>query len=255
LKRQHCAKGFIVDTPSKICIVCGEDCSGRPRTRDAQRRYTCRVCYETLQAARARAATADAVPFDSEESPPDAFSTGGPAAAPCPFCTNLLPPGSEVCIICGYNRRTGQRLSTRALHASGERAPPVSPAMDALSTPAGIGLGLFALYAAAFALALANPGSGSLIFMSVVGLGSFGTGIYRIIAAIQDKHLGYGICGILVYVTGCLGLVLYIVMLCYTFATNTRARLKAATLAEIASFPLIAIIFVLHLDHMESIFK
>lgn len=40
-------------TPGKICIRCGQDCSGRPRTRDPQGRYTCRGCYDKLMGAAA----------------------------------------------------------------------------------------------------------------------------------------------------------------------------------------------------------
>ncbi len=42
-------------TPAKTCIKCGQDCSGKPRTKDAQGRYTCRECYDKLMAARAGA--------------------------------------------------------------------------------------------------------------------------------------------------------------------------------------------------------
>lgn len=31
---------------SKTCVICGEDCSGRPRTKDARGRYFCIPCYE-----------------------------------------------------------------------------------------------------------------------------------------------------------------------------------------------------------------
>ncbi len=31
---------------SKICVICGEDCSGRPRTKDPRGHYYCLTCYE-----------------------------------------------------------------------------------------------------------------------------------------------------------------------------------------------------------------
>ncbi len=40
-------------TPAKTCIKCGQDCSGKPRTKDPQGRYTCRECYDKVTAARA----------------------------------------------------------------------------------------------------------------------------------------------------------------------------------------------------------
>jgi len=30
----------------KLCVICGEDCSTRPRIKDKQGRYACRACYE-----------------------------------------------------------------------------------------------------------------------------------------------------------------------------------------------------------------
>lgn len=91
--------------PGKICIKCGRDCSGTPRTKDAQGRYTCRECYDKLMAARAGTpATSTVQPAKAVEVKPriaNAAPVGAPAnpiVAGAP-ATGLLhdaaPPNEE----------------------------------------------------------------------------------------------------------------------------------------------------------------
>jgi hypothetical protein len=43
--------------PAKLCVFCGADCAGRPRTKDAQGRYYHKECYEkVMKERRAQAA-------------------------------------------------------------------------------------------------------------------------------------------------------------------------------------------------------
>ncbi|MCH7849181.1 MAG: hypothetical protein IIB53_12550 [Planctomycetes bacterium] len=44
----------------KICVICGEDCSGRPRIKDSKGRYCCKSCHE--EALPRKRAPADAAP-------------------------------------------------------------------------------------------------------------------------------------------------------------------------------------------------
>ncbi len=48
--------------PAKICSVCHEDCSRKPREKDAQGRYTCGPCAEKLRAKAAARPTATPAP-------------------------------------------------------------------------------------------------------------------------------------------------------------------------------------------------
>src|SRR5262245_38055066 len=48
-------------TVEKICTLCGEDVSGKPRVKDVRGRYYCKPCAEQAEA-RARAASAIAEP-------------------------------------------------------------------------------------------------------------------------------------------------------------------------------------------------
>lgn len=44
----------------KVCVICGEDCSGRPRIKDSKGRYCCKSCHE--EALPRKRAPADAAP-------------------------------------------------------------------------------------------------------------------------------------------------------------------------------------------------
>ncbi|MHC4427755.1 MAG: anti-sigma factor family protein [Planctomycetota bacterium] len=45
-------------SPAKICVLCGEDCSKRPRVKNHRNQYACRACAEAQQARRRREAPA-----------------------------------------------------------------------------------------------------------------------------------------------------------------------------------------------------
>ena len=119
---------------TKICAICGEDCSARPRVKDPKGRYFCRACYE--QAMRRRQAVAQR----EQPEPVDVFeaierSEGAEAdgdagrrfdisTAPglafggnrCPGCDAELPIGTVICVNCGIHVGTGRSvLTSRAL--------------------------------------------------------------------------------------------------------------------------------------------
>ncbi len=118
----------------KICSICGQDCSGRPRTKDKRGRYYCRACYERAKArlavrkggegagsaaAGGAADPAVGVVFSSEgaenpqavtdfimleSSAPVLRSQGGA----CPHCAQPMSIGWIRCDHCGYDKRTGE---------------------------------------------------------------------------------------------------------------------------------------------------
>ncbi|MBX3357924.1 MAG: hypothetical protein KF745_05805 [Phycisphaeraceae bacterium] len=117
--------------PAKICIRCKQDCSSRPRTKDAAGRYTCRDCVEALQANRAAQAAAAPVAAVAESEPwafdpaddnaaifgladaPAAAPSAKPAGGPCKGCGNFIAPGVVVCTNCGFNTKTGKQLGVK----------------------------------------------------------------------------------------------------------------------------------------------
>lgn len=102
--------------PSKICMVCKQDCSHRPRSKDKQGRYTCDECTERrgapvrspAGAASSPPADDDIIPFLEEESAPARPAAGGP----CPNCARPMMAESIICMGCGFNRTTGRNVTT-----------------------------------------------------------------------------------------------------------------------------------------------
>lgn len=101
----------------KHCRICGADCAGKPRIKDPQGRYYCKGCYDTAQASETQSE-----PVDPDIIPLDAPMLEAPAIVPCPSCGNGLPPGTVVCLGCGYNGATGQQAHTVALEPPSVRS-------------------------------------------------------------------------------------------------------------------------------------
>lgn len=127
----------------KICVICGEDCAGRPRTKDPKGRYYCTPCYQRLRESRAAArrapkpdpvATQDAadeviplepvgpdgaplgddlvIPLEEIEQPTPQPVATPDATVPCPSCGVMLASGVKVCVDCGINVESGRSIVT-----------------------------------------------------------------------------------------------------------------------------------------------
>lgn len=109
--------------PAKICAICGEDCSSKPRTKDAAGHYYCRECHEAALRKRRAAAR----PTPRPEPPPsiappddgDAYGILGALVEEaqaeagvihCPGCGAEMPAGAVICTNCGLNMHTGRAL-------------------------------------------------------------------------------------------------------------------------------------------------
>ncbi len=134
--------------PAKTCQICKQDCSKKPRIKDAQGRYFCEACVAQRKAEAALLAGADpkpgpesrstpgqrprpAVPadaplaLDDAESPPlsadfwDAPSSSAPNPAEgvptvrCGSCGAPMMGSAVVCTLCGYNSQTGKKLKIK----------------------------------------------------------------------------------------------------------------------------------------------
>ncbi|MCC6677224.1 MAG: zinc ribbon domain-containing protein [Phycisphaerales bacterium] len=105
------------DATAKICIICRQDCSNRPRVKDAKGRYLCKSCEQARakrETAPAGAAASPGPDSDPDSNPfdlmPDSLLSDGPA--PCPACNQPIPAGSVLCLHCGFDVRKGARLLT-----------------------------------------------------------------------------------------------------------------------------------------------
>ncbi|UCG88053.1 MAG: hypothetical protein JSW71_05780 [Gemmatimonadota bacterium] len=129
------------DSLEKVCVLCGEDCSRRPRTKDRKGRYYCRSCYETAlrrQRAGKPVHAAKNLPPPPQEDGlnlDDKFDPFADVVAParsgpvtakpgpqCPGCGAELASGALVCANCGYHKTSGRRVTPRAVHSGAKPA-------------------------------------------------------------------------------------------------------------------------------------
>lgn len=110
----------------KVCVHCAMDCSGKPRVKDTQGRYSCQACVNRLAAqaleasrrAEAPSAVATAEPGDDEA---DLYSLAEPEVAAvatptqqmgCPECGAAMKVTAVLCVSCGYQVKTGSVAQT-----------------------------------------------------------------------------------------------------------------------------------------------
>lgn len=138
--------------PKKVCVNCGDDVSGKPRTKDPEGKYYCAGCYGKLQAAAAKppqAAAAKPANGVANGAPkvamPQAVKPGDPlhphsegpipiapsddvmsrlaaeavaaTSEQCPNCHRPWRKNSTLCTYCGFNSASGKQISTKVLRA------------------------------------------------------------------------------------------------------------------------------------------
>lgn len=110
---------------SKICGICGQDCSKKPRTKDPSGRYFCQACYDTARAKQAGgltgnrpapnvAATIADPGMANDELFADLVNAPPVAERLCPGCGAPLAPNAVLCVHCGTSLSGNQvgRLET-----------------------------------------------------------------------------------------------------------------------------------------------
>jgi hypothetical protein len=232
----------------KVCIVCGQDCSAKPRTKDPQGRYTCKECFDKLAAKRAQTA---APPAPRPAAPPKpAARPQAPPVAPlveqapdddvvmagllkdvpamtetCPSCGAGMLAGAAVCTMCGYNKETGRTLATKALKAPKERKIRTGPAFSL--TPGMTFLIGIVVFGTPAALTAASPD------MAVVGYGVLALfGLVLVILTLIAGFKESPTTGVILLVTLFIPIAsLY--WLYWIFSRNEDERLKAAWGANI----------------------
>lgn len=162
--------------PSKICGICGEDCAGRPRTKDPQGRYFCRSCYDEALARKQQSSASPskhplpnvgATVIDPGVSNDELFADAIEAPpvetmSPCPSCGAGMPAGAALCVSCGYSPQTGGKLSTKKMKAPREKR---STTLSAFAVAGGV----VAVSVIWFLLSLAVPAAAiGLLFIATL---------------------------------------------------------------------------------------
>ena len=198
------AEGLISE---KVCGICGEDCSGRPRTKDAKGQYYCMACYEDAKR-RQKARASRPKPHARRPKPVDdgldmlAALADAQDAAPaieelrtCGGCNMPLDRGVVVCTRCGYNMSTGRRAPAPKVVAAAKpkKAPKSrSESRSAAATEVGtvvgaLGVGLPVLILGGlFLMAMQNP-EGALLYFAVQGLYAVVVAILVLVAAFRHS--------------------------------------------------------------------
>lgn len=223
---------------AKVCIKCGTDCSGKPRTKDAQGRYTCKACFDAMTqkaAAPKPAARVAPKPVPVADAADDAavmaalLESAPPALTEtCPSCGNGMAGGTVICTICGYNKETGKAVGVKVLKAPKEKragGPRISLSMSPMMTFL-ICLGVFG----APAVLLISAPDLLLPAQAVSALFGLCVGVWTLVQGFRTAV----VTGVILLVTALIPLVnLY--WLYFVFSVNDNGHLKAAWGASLIS--------------------
>lgn len=94
---------------TKSCIKCGEDCSNRPRSKDAQGRYICQSCIDSIKAAKPAPPTLSPPQLPADDGTLAlAIEDAAPKTKPCKSCGSTIPEAALLCTSCGFDFVTGK---------------------------------------------------------------------------------------------------------------------------------------------------
>ncbi|MHC5115428.1 MAG: hypothetical protein ACYTGP_13495 [Planctomycetota bacterium] len=176
----------------KICVICGEDCAGRPRTKDGKGRYYCQPCYDDvkrkIEARKAAAAAPPPPPPPPAPIEDDPFSmldevvgdapTPVPGAVPapagfgqetCPGCGGALAADAVVCTSCGYNKQTGTSLQVTEEKPKRDFSG-LTSRFGLVATPPGLALLILGLEAVCIGLGFMSGAVGGVAVLGFFAL-------------------------------------------------------------------------------------
>lgn len=232
------------ESPAKICVVCGEDCSQRQRVRDAQGKYTCKDCVEKRAAAKPAAAAPRTAPAEVDA------AMAGFDFEPCPGCGAPLAGKANICMSCGYNKTTGKQIKTKVVAAP--KGPSISMPKISLGGGGGGSPGIpwdmvfnvvVLITVGLAAWAIASPAG-------FVPLALFLTALYfvwwigSIVVPFTEGNRGWGIVNIL---AGCVPFVA-LATIYYTFIATETPWLRRASIAVLIAWVGLGASFVAHGD-------
>jgi len=209
---------------AKVCVVCGEDCANRQRTKDNKGRYYCQPCYEKARhdvqkkvAAPLKIPKAPARPIpDSTFNPFDEMleSTQRTSGRTCGSCGNPIAEDAIICLGCGFNIETGSKLGVKVEKPKRERSINIGGSLSGLLSPPVAGLLALGFFVGFFFLAQGDEGL-SAAYIGIHSVFALVVWVFVIIAGFRESIL-YGI-GCLI----CLPVSLYV-----AFAVNDNGYIK-----------------------------
>ena len=104
--------------PIKVACRCGQQFAAKDEL--AGKTVKCPQCSQPLTIPRPQAA---AVGGNVSSLLDEAGMAAATTAARCPSCSAVLPDGAVLCVQCGYNAKTGRRMSTIRVSETGEEEP------------------------------------------------------------------------------------------------------------------------------------
>jgi len=188
---------------AKVCVVCGCDCNGIPRTKDKRGRYFCQPCYQRaialakarrLQAAAAaREADLPSVMEDyTQPAPVDSglgdlmgLEHGTPIETKrtCAACGAVLPHGQLRCSCGGPKPLAAKPAATKA-GSAGVSMPGLPTGL--LANPWIIALGITVVLGAMFLIGRSNPQVMTL-YVGIATLFCLAIGIWTLVCAFQTS--------------------------------------------------------------------
>lgn len=166
-------KGGYMPNSSKICVICGKDCAGQPRMKDAQERYFHKKCVALeLERKAQQGPPATVNPDLSQETgieidPADMMNEityeamhSEESHRTCTSCGLPLTAHSVICINCGFDTHSGFALeenvgNKKPRHARGSFADNAS---ELLCSNFIVGLAVFICALAIILLVLTISG-------------------------------------------------------------------------------------------------
>lgn len=213
----------------KICVICGEDCSTRPRVKSPEGQYACRACMERREAERARPAAAltnddfalDDLGQHEAYDIDDRFSdieSPQVESNPCPNCGLPRSGGAVVCMSCGFNSASGAKVTTAftSEKVKKERSTPAIPAEWWFPL-----LGVGGLIAWPVIATTSEAGFG--VAFLAAALWNLIAYIMMIVAAFKDDDSKWGIIGICAWVPviGWVASLFFVLYYCIFGSTRT----------------------------------
>lgn len=250
------------DSVAKPCVICGRDCTGQPRIKDAQGRYSHQACLQKRQAAQGKPS-----PADPAKPPPAAKPKPRTPAAPaggvmidlvdealqsapvlCENCGKSRPKNAVLCTHCGFNAESGKALRTRVEKPKKEKVDKAPRGGPLINGKLIMTVGLLPMLATA-GLTFVHP-AWFFAFYAVAGLINTIAWILAIFDPLRDRSVGWCV------VNALAPFHMYLLTLYYVFTRSSSEVLRAlwtlVVLSVVLTVPLVFVVAPMLAEESES---